>query len=426
MALTPTGDAVLLRHAPVAGVQNDPILLGSAEAPGIPQAIAFLLNPLRSAALARLTRHHTEAEFVSKQLATLFPEINAGDEVSAARLLSLGVHSQQEEPFRLTNNNLAPRLSIGWDPFSDGRTKVFATWGRYYDKLFLSTIVGEEGPDTINRYYLLDADGVLWRIWHPSGFNGKYWSENQPGRRFHDIMEQARYTMDQKKRKELYTEATRIMHEAIDGGLTFFDNAWDYHDGGSEEVMGEALATDGKRKKCFLMTKNCARDAKGTRQHLEDSLRRLKTDVIDLWQFHEINYDNDPEWIVERGALAEALRAQKEGKIRFIGFTGHKSPDIHLSMLPRHTWHTVQMPVNVCDWHYRSFIRRVIPEAEKRQIAVIGMKSLGGGANNSVDQAVRNSADSGVTYSIAAGNSGAGSLGRVIAVSPLIRTLCRV
>jgi aryl-alcohol dehydrogenase-like predicted oxidoreductase len=131
-------------------------------------------------------------------------------------------------------------------------------------------------------------------------------------------------------------EAVKIMHAAIDEGLTFFDNAWDYHDGHSEEVMGTALADGGRRKKVFLMTKNCARDAKGTRQHLEDSLRRLRTDYLDLWQFHEINYDNDPEWIIERGALAEALKAQKEGKVRFIGFTGHKDPRIHLAMLEKH------------------------------------------------------------------------------------------
>ncbi len=174
----------------------------------------------------------------------------------------------------------------------------------------------------------------------------------------------------------------RIMHAAIAEGINFFDNAWDYHDGRSEEVMGKALAMDGKRKQVFLMTKNCARDAKGTRQHLEDSLRRLQTDVIDLWQFHEINYDNDPDWIVERGALGEALKAQKEGKIRYLGFTGHKSPLIHLSMLSRHQWDTVQMPVNVLDYHYRSFIRQVIPEANKRQIGVIGMKSLCGGASH--------------------------------------------
>jgi len=177
-------------------------------------------------------------------------------------------------------------------------------------------------------------------------------------------------------------EAIKIMHAALDEGMTFFDNAWDYHDGGSEEIMGKALAMDGKRKKCFLMTKNCARDAKGTRQHLEDSLRRLQTDHLDLWQFHEINYDNDPDWIVERGALAEALKAQKEGKVRFLGFTGHKDPRIHLSMLTRHKWDTVQMPINVCDPHYRSFIHQVVPEANKLGIAPIGMKSLGGGGDH--------------------------------------------
>jgi predicted aldo/keto reductase-like oxidoreductase len=177
-------------------------------------------------------------------------------------------------------------------------------------------------------------------------------------------------------------EAIRIMHAAIDEGLTFFDNAWDYHDGGSETVMGKALAMDGKRSKVFLMTKNCARDGRGTRQHLEDSLRRLQTDHLDLWQFHEINYDNDPDWIVERGALAEALKAQKEGKVRFLGFTGHKSPLIHLKMLPKHQWDTAQMPINVCDYFYRSFANLVVPAAIKAGIAPLGMKSLGGGSNH--------------------------------------------
>jgi aryl-alcohol dehydrogenase-like predicted oxidoreductase len=177
-------------------------------------------------------------------------------------------------------------------------------------------------------------------------------------------------------------EAIRIMHAAIDEGITFFDNAWDYHDGHSETLMGKALAAGGRRKRVFLMTKCCARDAKTTRRHLEDSLKRLQTDVIDLWQFHEINYDNDPDWVVDRGALREALAAQKEGKIRYLGFTGHKSPNIHLSMLTRHAWDSVQMPVNVLDYHYRSFARRVIPEAVKRNIGVIGMKSLGGGSNH--------------------------------------------
>jgi aryl-alcohol dehydrogenase-like predicted oxidoreductase len=177
-------------------------------------------------------------------------------------------------------------------------------------------------------------------------------------------------------------EAIKIMHTALDEGLIFFDNAWDYHDGHSEEVMGKALAMDGKRKKCFLMTKNCGRDAKTARQHVEDSLRRLRTDVIDLMQFHEINYDNDPDWIIERGALAEVLKAQKAGKVRYIGFTGHKDPRIHLDMLTRHKWDTVQMPINVCDYYYRSFARQVVPEARKRGIAPIGMKSLGGGSDH--------------------------------------------
>jgi predicted aldo/keto reductase-like oxidoreductase len=176
-------------------------------------------------------------------------------------------------------------------------------------------------------------------------------------------------------------EAIKIMHAAVNEGLTFFDSAWDYQDGGSEEVVGKALAQDGYRKKVFLMTKNCARDGKGTRQHLEDSLKRLKTDHLDLWQFHEINYDNDPDWIVEKGALAEALKAQKEGKVRFLGFTGHKSPDIHLEMLKRHKWDTVQCPINVLDYHYRSFAKRVVPEANKLGVGVLGMKSLGGGAD---------------------------------------------
>jgi predicted aldo/keto reductase-like oxidoreductase len=174
-------------------------------------------------------------------------------------------------------------------------------------------------------------------------------------------------------------EAERIMHAAIDEGITFFDNAWDYHDGRSEEIMGKALASGGRRQKVFLMTKNCGRDAETSRQHLEDSLRRLKTDVIDLWQFHEINYDNDPEWLVERGALAAAIEARKAGKVRFLGFTGHKHPDIFLKMLPLHTWDTCQLPVNVCDYFYRSSIHRVLPELRKRDIAAIGMKSLAGG-----------------------------------------------
>lgn len=177
-------------------------------------------------------------------------------------------------------------------------------------------------------------------------------------------------------------EAIKIQHAAIDEGINFFDNCWDYHDGGSEEIMGKALAADGGkwRKRVVLMTKVCARDAKNVRSQIEDSLRRLKTDVIDLMQMHEVNWDNDPEWVVEQGGLAELLKCQKEGKVRFVGFTGHKSPHIHLKMLPVHKWDTVQMPINVCDHFYRSFAQQVIPEAVKIGAGVIGMKSLGGGA----------------------------------------------
>ena len=177
-------------------------------------------------------------------------------------------------------------------------------------------------------------------------------------------------------------EAIKVMHAAIDAGMFFFDNAWDYHDGHSEEVMGKALAMDGKRKKCFLMTKNCGRDAKTAREHIEDSLKRLRTDVIDLMQFHEINYDNDPDWIVEKGGLDVLIKAKKDGKIRYLGFTGHKDPRIHLKMLGVHKWDTVQMPINVLDYHYRSFVHQVVPEAKKRDIGVIGMKSLGGGSDH--------------------------------------------
>ena len=174
-------------------------------------------------------------------------------------------------------------------------------------------------------------------------------------------------------------EAVRIMHAAIDEGVTFFDNAWDYHDGKSEELMGKALSTGGRRDKVFLMSKNCARDAAGTKQHLEDSLRRLKTDRLDLWQFHEVNYDNDPDWIAESGALDVALKAKEQGKVRFLGFTGHKSPHILAKMLPLHTWDTCQLPINLLDHFYRSFRHELVPELIARGIAPIGMKSLGGG-----------------------------------------------
>ncbi len=176
------------------------------------------------------------------------------------------------------------------------------------------------------------------------------------------------------------TEAIRIMHAAIEQGLTFFDNAWDYHDGGSEEIMGRALAEGSRRERVFLMTKNCERDYQGSMSNLEDSLRRLRTDYLDLWQFHEMIYDNDPDWVFEKGGLKAALEARRQGKVRYIGFTGHKDPRIHLKMLEKpFDWDTAQMPINVMDAHYRSFQKQVLPVCLEKKVGVLGMKSLGGG-----------------------------------------------
>lgn len=180
-------------------------------------------------------------------------------------------------------------------------------------------------------------------------------------------------------------DAIRIVHAAIDEGVTFFDNAWDYQDGHAEEVMGKALAMDKRRDRVFLMTKNCERDYQGSKKNLEDSLRRLKTAHLDLWQFHECVYDNDPDWIFDKGGIRAALEARDAGKIRFIGFTGHKDPRIHLKMLSKpHDWDTAQMPINVLDAHYRSFQQEVVPQCLKRNVAVIGMKGLGGGLEGTI------------------------------------------
>lgn len=176
-------------------------------------------------------------------------------------------------------------------------------------------------------------------------------------------------------------DGIRLIRTAIDAGVNFMDNAWEYNEGESERRMGRALR-DGYRDKTFLMTKGCARDAKGAMQQLEDSLRQLQTDVIDLWQFHECNYDNDPDLIFAvDGAIHAAVKAKEQGKIRFIGFTGHKSPHIHLKMLAQDfDWDALQMPLNLCDAHYRSFTHEVLPVALERGIAVIAMKTQGGGA----------------------------------------------
>ena len=175
-------------------------------------------------------------------------------------------------------------------------------------------------------------------------------------------------------------EAVRIVHEAVDAGVTFFDNAWEYHEGRSEEWMGEALK--GRRDKVFLMTKVCThgRDKKVALKQLEESLKRLQTDHLDLWQIHECVYYNDPERHFAKGGVVEALdEAKKQGKVRFVGFTGHKDPAIHLKMLAHdYPFDTVQMPLNCFDGTYRSFEQRVLPEVNKRGLAALGMKSMGG------------------------------------------------
>ena len=175
-------------------------------------------------------------------------------------------------------------------------------------------------------------------------------------------------------------ESLRLIQRAVDEGITFMDNCWDYHDGEAETRMGKALAEGGRRDKAFLMTKVCGRTAKEAQSNLEDSLKRLQTDRIDLWQFHEIVYDNDPDWVfAEDGAIKVGLKALQDGKVRFLGFTGHKDPSIHLKMLAKpYEWSAVQMPLNVMDAHYRSFQKQVLPVLNQRGIGVLAMKSLGG------------------------------------------------
>lgn len=175
-------------------------------------------------------------------------------------------------------------------------------------------------------------------------------------------------------------EAIRIMHAAIDEGLTFWDNAWDYHNGGSEIIVGKGMK-GGKRDKVFLMTKVCARDKAGVAEQIDQSLQRLQTDRIDLLQFHEINYDNDPDWLFDGGAMESMVQARKAGKVRYIGFTGHKDPRIHLAMLAKDfDWDTAQMPLSVMDAHYRSFAKEVLPVLNRRGIGALAMKTLCGGA----------------------------------------------
>ena len=177
-------------------------------------------------------------------------------------------------------------------------------------------------------------------------------------------------------------ESIRIIRTGLDEGISFLDNCWDYNGGESEIRMGNALR-DGYRQKAFLMSKIDGRTTAAAASQVNESLRRLQTDRIDLLQFHEVIRDTDPDRIFgQDGALQAVLEAQKAGKIRYIGFTGHKSPDIHLQMLAtasKHgfTFDAVQMPLNVMDAHYNSFEKKVLPVLLKDDIGVLGMKPMG-------------------------------------------------
>ena len=179
-------------------------------------------------------------------------------------------------------------------------------------------------------------------------------------------------------------EGIRLIRSAIDRGITFMDNCWDYHEGGSEVRMGKALR-DGYRKRVFLMTKIDGQTKASAARQIEESLQRLQTDHIDLMQFHEIIRAEDPDRIfAPGGGMEAALEAKKAGKIRYLGFTGHKDPQFHLRMLEvarahKFRFDAVQMPLNVMDAHFCSFEHKVLPVLVKEKIGVLGMKSLGSG-----------------------------------------------
>ncbi len=179
-------------------------------------------------------------------------------------------------------------------------------------------------------------------------------------------------------------EGVRIIRAAVDRGITFMDNSWDYHEGESERRMGRALR-DGYRQRVFLMTKFDGRTKLATADQIDESLRRLQTDRIDLIQFHENIRMEDPDrFFAPQGSLEAVLEAKQAGKIRYIGFTGHKDPVVHLRMLEVAAAHTFsfdacQLPLNVMDAHFRSFTQQVLPRLLAQQIAVLGMKPLGDG-----------------------------------------------
>src|SRR5450631_1522921 len=174
--------------------------------------------------------------------------------------------------------------------------------------------------------------------------------------------------------------AVRLVREAVDGGITFFDNCWEYHRGKTEVWMGAGLK--GVRDRVFLMTKVCThgRDKALALRMLDESLHRLRTDHLDLWQIHGVCFENDPDLFIRKNGAAEALeQAKKEGKVKFVGFTGHKDPEIHLKMLATgFPFDSVQMPLNAFDATFRSFEQKVLPELNRRGIAALGMKPLNG------------------------------------------------
>ena len=187
------------------------------------------------------------------------------------------------------------------------------------------------------------------------------------------------------------TEAVRIVHEAVDAGANFLDNAWEYHEGESERRMGRAIRD--RRQSVFLMTKVCThgRDAKVALRQLDESLKRLQTDYLDLWQIHECIYETDPALHLAAGGVLEALdRAKAQGKTRYVGVTGHKDPAILLRMLDSdYRFDACQLPLNAFDASFRSFQHTVLPELGRRQIAAIGMKSLGGDGRPIAKKAAR-------------------------------------
>jgi aryl-alcohol dehydrogenase-like predicted oxidoreductase len=178
-------------------------------------------------------------------------------------------------------------------------------------------------------------------------------------------------------------DAIQLVREAVDGGITFFDNCWEYWNGKAENILGRGIK--GRRDKVFLMTKVCTHGRSGrlAMEMLEQSLRRLQTDHLDLWQIHGVVYDNDPELAYDKGGVLEALdNAKRSGKTRFVGFTGHKDPAIHLKMIKMgFPFDTVQMPLNPFDANFFSFEKEVLPEVNRRGMAALGMKSMCGTAD---------------------------------------------